>query len=70
MTVTGPLKVDTAALKPSRSRAVRRRHLRRGRPYVVGKNGTCVIGDDQLVACIDADNRHDFVLKPSGSWAF
>jgi hypothetical protein len=36
---------------------------------VVGKNGTCVIGD-QLVACIDADNRHGFVLQPSGSWTF
>jgi hypothetical protein len=37
---------------------------------VVGKNGTCVVGDDQLVACIDADNRHGFVLQPSGSWVF
>ncbi|KQY02900.1 hypothetical protein ASD37_25445 [Mycobacterium sp. Root135] len=37
---------------------------------VVGKNGTCVIGDDHLVACIDADNRHGFVLRPSGSWVF
>jgi hypothetical protein len=37
---------------------------------LVGKNGTCAVGDDGLVACIDADNRHGFVLKPSGSWTF
>jgi hypothetical protein len=38
---------------------------------MVGKNGnTCAVGDDGLVACIDADHKHGFVLKPSGSWAF
>ena len=37
---------------------------------LVGKNGTCAVCDGGLVACIDADNRHGFVLKPSGSWAF
>ncbi|OPX07254.1 hypothetical protein [Mycobacterium sp. AT1] len=37
---------------------------------LVGKNATCVAGRDQLVACIDADHRHGFVLQPSGSWAF
>lgn len=38
---------------------------------IVGKNGnTCVVGDGGLVACIDADNKHGFVLKPSGSWTF
>ena len=37
---------------------------------LVGKNATCVAGEDQLVACIDADNRHGFVLRPSGSWTF
>lgn len=37
---------------------------------LVGKNATCVVGDNQLVACIDADNRHGFVLQPSGSWVF
>ncbi|MET0474978.1 MAG: hypothetical protein ABW001_10100 [Mycobacterium sp.] len=37
---------------------------------VVGKNGTCGVGDDGLVACIDADNKHGFVLKSSGSWVF
>jgi len=37
---------------------------------LVGKNATCVVGKDQLVACIDADNRHGFVLRRSGSWAF
>lgn len=37
---------------------------------LVGKNATCVVGKDQLVACIDADNRHGFVLQPSGSWVF
>ena len=37
---------------------------------LVGKNATCVVGEDQLVACIDADNRHGFVLRPSGSWTF
>lgn len=36
---------------------------------VVGKNGTCAVGDD-MVACIDADDKHGFVLKPSDSWAF
>jgi hypothetical protein len=35
-----------------------------------GKNGTCAVGDDGLVACIDADNKHGFVLQPSGSWTF
>jgi hypothetical protein len=37
---------------------------------LVGKNSTCVVGDDGLVACIDADNQHGFVLKPSGSGTF
>jgi hypothetical protein len=37
---------------------------------LVGQNATCVVGKDQLVACIDADHRHGFVLQPSGSWAF
>jgi hypothetical protein len=35
-----------------------------------GENGTCAVGDNGLVACIDADNRHGFVLQPSGSWTF
>lgn len=33
-------------------------------------NGTCAVGDDGLIACIDADNRHGFVLQSSGSWTF
>jgi len=33
-------------------------------------NATCAVGKDDLVACIDADNKHGFVLKPSGSWTF
>jgi hypothetical protein len=37
---------------------------------LVAKNGTCAVGDGGLVACIDADNKHGFVLQPSGSWAF
>lgn len=37
---------------------------------LVGENGTCAVGDDGLVACIDADNKHGFVLQPSGSWTF
>jgi hypothetical protein len=37
---------------------------------LVGKNGTCAVGDGGLVACIDSDNKHGFVLKPSGSWVF
>jgi hypothetical protein len=37
---------------------------------MVGKNGTCAVGKGGLVACIDADNKHGFVLQPSGSWAF
>jgi hypothetical protein len=35
-----------------------------------GDNGTCAVGEDNLVACIDADNKHGFVLQPSGSWTF
>lgn len=35
-----------------------------------GDNSTCVIGEENLVACIDADHKHGFVLQPSGSWAF
>jgi hypothetical protein len=37
---------------------------------LVGKNGTCAVGDGGLVACIDTDNKHGFVLQPSGSWTF
>ncbi|HEX7824084.1 MAG TPA: hypothetical protein VF477_04195 [Mycobacterium sp.] len=37
---------------------------------LVAKNGTCAVGKDGLVACIDADNKHGFVLQPSGSWVF
>jgi hypothetical protein len=33
-------------------------------------NGTCAVGDNGLVACIDNDNKHGFVLQPSGSWTF
>jgi hypothetical protein len=33
-------------------------------------NATCAVGDNQLVACIDADRKHGFVLQPSGSWTF
>jgi hypothetical protein len=36
----------------------------------VGKNGTCAVGNGGLVACIDADNKHGFVLRHSGSWVF
>jgi hypothetical protein len=43
--------------------------LAAGRKFV-GKNGTCAVGDGGLVACIDSDNKHGFVLKPSGSWVF
>ncbi|MUL85736.1 MULTISPECIES: hypothetical protein [unclassified Mycolicibacterium] len=35
-----------------------------------GDNSTCVVGKDNLVACIDADHKHGFVLQPSGSWTF
>lgn len=35
-----------------------------------GDNGTCVVGENNLVACIDADMKHGFVLQPSGSWTF
>jgi hypothetical protein len=31
---------------------------------------TCVVGADDLVACIDGNNRHGFVLQRSGSWVF
>lgn len=37
---------------------------------LVGNHGTCAVGDNGLVACIDADNKHGFVLQPSGSWTF
>jgi hypothetical protein len=35
-----------------------------------GENGTCAVGENDLVACIDADMKHGFVLQPSGSWTF
>lgn len=35
-----------------------------------GDNSTCVVGKNNLVACIDADHKHGFVLQPSGSWTF
>jgi hypothetical protein len=35
-----------------------------------GDNGTCAVGENNLVACIDADMKHGFVLQPSGSWTF
>jgi hypothetical protein len=47
----------------------RRPHMATGRKLTT-KNSTCAVGEDGLVACIDADNKHGFVLKPSGSWAF
>lgn len=37
---------------------------------LTGDNATCVVGDDNVVACIDADFKHGFVLQPSGSWTF
>lgn len=37
---------------------------------LVAGNGTCVVGEENLVACIDADMQHGFVLQPSGSWTF
>lgn len=37
---------------------------------LVGDNSTCVVGKNNLVACIDADHKHGFVLQPSGSWTF
>jgi len=37
---------------------------------LVGTNGACAVGENDLVACIDADHQHGFVLQPSGSWAF
>jgi hypothetical protein len=43
--------------------------LAAGRKFVA-KNGTCAVGDGGLVACIDADKKHGFVLQPSGSWVF
>jgi hypothetical protein len=47
----------------------RRPHIATGRKLTT-KNSTCAIGDGGLIACIDADNKHGFVLQPSGSWAF
>jgi hypothetical protein len=40
------------------------------RQKISGTNGTCAVGENELVACIDADNKHGFVLQPSGSWTF
>lgn len=37
---------------------------------LIGDNSTCVVGKNNLVACIDADHKHGFVLQPSGSWTF
>jgi hypothetical protein len=37
---------------------------------LVGDNSTCVVGKNNLVACIDAHHKHGFVLQPSGSWTF
>jgi hypothetical protein len=37
---------------------------------LVAENSTCVVGKEELIACIDADHEHGFVLAPSGSWAF
>jgi hypothetical protein len=37
---------------------------------LVGDNGTCMVGTDNLVACIDKDLKHGFVLKQSGAQAF
>jgi hypothetical protein len=31
---------------------------------------TCAVSGDPLVACIDDNNEHGFVLRPSDSWAF
>jgi hypothetical protein len=47
----------------------RRPHITAGRKLTT-KNSTCAIGDGGLIACIDADNKHGFVLQSSGSWAF
>jgi len=34
-------------------------------------NVTCAVGNDNLVACLDATSGdHGFVLQRSGSWAF
>ena len=44
-------------------------HLTAGQK-MVGKNGTCAVGDGELIACIDADHEHGFVLQLSGGWSF
>jgi hypothetical protein len=33
-------------------------------------NGACGVAQDGMVACIDTDNKHGFVLHGSESWAF
>ena len=33
-------------------------------------NITCVVGANDLTACIDTGADHGFVLQPSGSWGF
>ncbi|OHV04058.1 hypothetical protein [Mycobacterium talmoniae] len=33
-------------------------------------NATCVVGANQLIACIDPARNQGFVLQPSGSWVF
>ncbi|MUL85735.1 MULTISPECIES: hypothetical protein [unclassified Mycolicibacterium] len=37
---------------------------------LIGERGTCAVGEGGLVACIEADHKHGFVLQPSGSWTF
>lgn len=46
-----------------------------GRPLPTGHKistsaMTCAVGQDSLVACVDADDQHGFVLSHTGSWTF
>ncbi|MFV8173304.1 hypothetical protein [Mycolicibacterium peregrinum] len=31
---------------------------------------TCVVGENRMTACVNAQGAHGFVLQPSGSWTF
>lgn len=33
-------------------------------------NTICVVGENRLTACTDAEGTHGFVVQPSGSWVF
>ena len=51
-----PFRADLAILHPGQR--------------ITETNITCAVGTDNMLACIDYDQNHGFVLQPSGSFAF